>query len=63
METALLQAAIFAAEQLLKHAPELYAGFADLVRRENVTTAELMAERDRIAAQSYKSLVPDSKLP
>lgn len=63
MNTAILQLALFAAEKLLVHAPTLFAGFQTLIAKKNVTVEELKAERDRIAAQSYKELVPNSKLP
>lgn len=63
MNAALLQLALFAAEKLLVHAPTLFAGFQNLVSKKSVTVEELKAERDRIASQSYKELVPNSKLP
>ena len=63
MQQSLLQLAIFAAEQLIKHAPELFSAFRDLITRQDVTVEELQAERMRIASQTYEQLVPHTQLP
>ncbi len=62
-QNALLQLALFAAEQLLTHAPALFERFVDTVSVDNVTLDELRAERASMARTSYKDFVPDSKIP
>lgn len=62
-QTALLNLALFAAEELILHAPELFAKFAELLSRESVTVEELRAERESIAATHYKDLVPGTQIP
>jgi len=55
--------ALFAAEQLLKYAPGMFVSFQKLISKPGVTVEELKAERARIAAQTYESLVPHTQLP
>ena len=62
-QTALLNLALFAAEELILHAPELFAKFAELLSRETVTIEDLRAERASIAATHYKDLVPATQIP
>ena len=58
-----LTLALFAAEQLIKYAPGMFASFQTLISKPGVTVEELRAERTRIAAQTYESLVPHTQLP
>lgn len=58
----LLQLAFFATEQLIKHAPALFADFQKLVSKTDVTAEDLRAKREEIAADTYEKLVPNSKL-
>ena len=59
----LLTLALFATEQLIKHAPSLFAGFQELVARQDVTVELIQAKRAEIEAQKFTDLVPNSELP
>lgn len=59
----LLSLALFAAEQLIKHAPTLYADFAEIVSRKDITVEELRSKREAIAAETFEDHVPNSELP
>lgn len=60
---ALLRLAFFAAEQLLAHAPELFARFIAALNKSNVTVEDLQQERSEIAVQHYKDFVPATQIP
>jgi hypothetical protein len=62
-KTALLKLALFAAEELILHAPELFAEFKALFERESVTIEDLRAERAAQEAKHYKDLVPATQIP
>jgi len=62
MNNAIFQLALFAVEQLIKHAPTLFLEFQKLISKADVTLAEIEAERVRISSQTYESLVPHSRL-
>lgn len=59
----LLTLALFATEQLIKHAPALFAGFQELVARQDVTVELIQQKRAEIEAQRFTDLVPNSELP
>lgn len=63
MNAALFQVALFATEQLLKHAPTMIVKFREIVNTPNITVAELKARREAIASQKFEDLVPNSQLP
>jgi hypothetical protein len=59
----LAQILLFAAQELLKAAPMLFAKIAEVFSRKDVSVADLEALRDDIAKQRYHDFVPDSRLP
>lgn len=65
MNTALLQTALFIAEQLFKHAPEMYAQLREIFSKPDITADEIRVRREALAAQKYEDFVPNTedKLP
>lgn len=61
--TIILETAFFIAEQLLKYAPAAFTTFREILTKDGVTIEELRDERNRIAAQTYETLVPHTRLP
>ncbi len=62
-KAALLSVALFALQELLRHAPEAFAKLVALFQKENVTVADIDALRAEIAGTHYKDLVPGTQLP
>lgn len=61
MSAALLQLALFAVEQLIKHAPEMYVQFREIFANPDITVDEIRAKREAIAGQQFKDFVPHSE--
>ncbi len=62
-KTALYALALFALQELLRHAPEAFAKLVALFKKESVTIADIDALRAEIAGTHYKDLVPGTQLP
>jgi hypothetical protein len=62
-QTALFELALFSLQELLRHAPELFASLTLLFQKESVTLADIDALRAEIAATHYKDLVPGTAIP
>lgn len=62
MNPALLSTILFAAEQLLKEAPHLYAGLAAIFSKPDVTLEDLQKLRADILNERYEDFVPATQL-
>lgn len=62
MSAALLEVILFAAQQLIKHAPEMAIALKNIFSRDNVTVEELQSLRDQVARDSYESLITNSDI-
>lgn len=60
---AILTTALFAVEQLLRYAPDLFTQFQTIIAAKDITADEIRAKRHAIAAQTFEQLVPHSELP
>ncbi|MGC3961324.1 MAG: hypothetical protein QM813_26375 [Verrucomicrobiota bacterium] len=63
MPNTALTIGLFAAEQLLKQSPQIFAQFQKIIAEKDVTVEMLRAKREAIAAQEFEQLVPNSQLP
>ncbi len=62
-QAALFNIALFALQEVLKHAPEMFASLAALFQKEGVTVADIDALRAEILAKHYRDLVPGTAIP
>lgn len=60
---AILSTALFAVEQLLRHAPGLFVQFQAIIAAKDVTAEAIRQKRREIAAQTFEQLVPHSEIP
>ncbi len=62
-QSALFDLALFATQELLRHAPEMFAELAALFSKPGVTVADIDALRTEIAGTRYRDLVPQTQIP
>ncbi len=62
-QSALLQLALFSLQELLRHAPEMFAQIYELFSKPIVTLEDIAALREQIAATRYKDIVKATAIP
>jgi len=62
-QEALFSLTLFALQELLRHAPELFAQLVTLFNKPGVTLEDITALRTEIAGTHYKDLVPGTAIP
>ena len=60
---ALFELALFALQELLRHAPEMFAELAALFSKPGVSVEDIDKLRAEIAGTRYKDLVPQTRIP
>ena len=62
-QQALFDLALFSLQELMRHAPAMFAKLTALFAKQNVTIADIDALRAEIAGTRYKDLVPGTSIP
>ena len=62
-KVALLKLAVFAAQTLLTHAPELFLKFKTLFERKDIVLQDFITLSNEIEGTSYENLVSNTRIP
>lgn len=60
---ALIEIALFSLQELLRHAPEMFAKLTALFTKPAVTLEDIAALRDEIAGLRYRDIVTGTAIP
>ena len=62
-QSAILELAMFSLQELLRHAPEMFAQLAALFNKPGVTITDIAALRGEILASHYRDIVKETAIP